>query len=120
MPFLRFQDCVSTTSSRCRQRVVNNSDFAAEQDWWHSHHQHASMKTRLFMWQFLRLQDDTDQTIVDGLLDGEGKMTSEIAAVIGLTSRATRTRLARLVGNGLVCEAGSGTQDPTRCYFLSK
>ena len=64
--------------------------------------------------------DDTDQAIVDGLSDGEGKLTSEIAAVIGLTSRATRTRLARLVGNGLVREVGSGPQDPKRRYFLTK
>ena len=64
--------------------------------------------------------DDIDQTIVDGLSDGEGRLTSEIAAVIGLTSRATRTRLARLVGNGLVREVGSGPQDPKRRYFLTK
>ncbi len=54
--------------------------------------------------------DDIDQAIVDGLSDGEGKLTSELAAVIGLTSRATRPRLARLVGNGLVREVGSGPQ----------
>ena len=64
--------------------------------------------------------DDTDQAIVDGLSDGAGKVTSEIAAGIGLTSRATRTRLARLVGNGLVREVGSGPQDPKRRYFLTK
>ena len=64
--------------------------------------------------------DDIDQAIVDGLSDGEGKLTSELAAVIGLTSRATRTRLARLVGNGLVREVGSGPQDPKRRYFLTK
>lgn len=64
--------------------------------------------------------DDTDQAIVDGLSDGKGKLTSEIAAVIGLTPRATRTRLARLVGNGLVREVGSGPQDPKRRYFLAK
>ena len=64
--------------------------------------------------------DDTDQAIVDGLSDGAGKVTSEIAAGIGLTSRATRTRLARLVGNGLVREVGSGSQDPKRRYFLTK
>jgi predicted ArsR family transcriptional regulator len=64
--------------------------------------------------------DDTDQAIVDGLSDGKGKLTSEIAAVIGLSSRATRTRLARLVGNGLVREVGSGPQDPKRRYFLTK
>jgi ATP-dependent DNA helicase RecG len=64
--------------------------------------------------------DDTDQAIVDGLSDGEGKLTSEIAAGIGLTSRATRTRLARLVGNGLLREVGSGPQDPKRRYYLAK
>ncbi|MDB4913697.1 MAG: putative transcriptional regulator with domain [Gemmatimonadetes bacterium] len=63
--------------------------------------------------------DDTDQTIVDRLSDGQGKLTSEIAIVIGLTSRATRTRLARLVGTGLVREVGSGPQDPKRRYFLT-
>ena len=63
--------------------------------------------------------DDTDQAIVTGLSDGDGKLTSEIAAVIGLTSRATRTRLARLVGIGLVREVGSGPQDPKRRYFLT-
>ncbi len=63
--------------------------------------------------------DDTDQAIVTGLSDGAGKLTSEIAAVIGLTSRATRTRLARLVGIGLVREVGSGPQDPKRRYFLT-
>lgn len=64
--------------------------------------------------------DETDQAIVDELSDGEGRLTSEIAAVIGLTSRATRTRLARLVGNGLVREVGSGPQDPKRRYFLAR
>jgi len=64
--------------------------------------------------------DDTDRAIVDGLSDGGGRLTSEIAAVIGLTPRATRTRLARLVGNGLVREVGSSPQDPKRRYFLTK
>lgn len=63
--------------------------------------------------------DEIDQTIVDVLSDGEGKLTSEIAAVIGLTSRATRTRLVRLVGIGLVREVGTGPQDPKRRYFLT-
>jgi ATP-dependent DNA helicase RecG len=63
--------------------------------------------------------DDTDHAIMDGLSDGAGKLTSEIAAVIRLTSRATRTRLVRLVGNGLVREVGSGPKDPKRRYFLA-
>lgn len=61
--------------------------------------------------------DDTDQAIVDALSDGRGRLTSELAALIGLTPRATRTRLARLVGSGLVREVGSGPQDPKRRYF---
>lgn len=61
--------------------------------------------------------DDTDQAIFDALSDGEGKLTSEIAGVIGLTPRATRTRLARLVGSGLLREVGTGPQDPRRRYF---
>ncbi len=61
--------------------------------------------------------DNTDQAIVDALSDGAGRLTSEIAAVIGLTPRATRTRLARLAGSGLLREVGTGPQDPKRRYF---
>ena len=61
--------------------------------------------------------DDTDQAIADALSDGTGRLTSEIARVIGLTPRATRTRLARLVGSGLLREVGTGPQDPKRRYF---
>ena len=63
--------------------------------------------------------DDTDQAIVDALSDGGGKLTSEIAVIIELTPRATRTRLARLVGSGLVREVGTGPQDPKRRYFIA-
>jgi len=63
--------------------------------------------------------DDTDQAIVDALSDGGGRLTSEIAALIGLTPRATRTRLARLVGSGLLREVGTGPQDPKRRYFIA-
>jgi hypothetical protein len=49
-----------------------------------------------------------------------GHLTSEIAHAIRLTPRrATRTRLVRLVGRGLVREVGSSPQDPKRRYFLS-
>lgn len=64
--------------------------------------------------------DDIDQVIVEALSDGAGKLTSELAALIGLTPRATRTRLVRLVGSGLVREVGSGRQDPKRRYFSAK
>jgi predicted HTH transcriptional regulator len=63
--------------------------------------------------------DDTDRAIVESLRGGVRRPTSEIAAGIGLTPRATRTRLARLVGRGLVRELGTGPQDPQRRYVLA-
>lgn len=61
--------------------------------------------------------DEFDQAIADALEDDRGLLTSEIARAIGLTPRATRARLARLVGSGLVRHVGSGPQDPKRRYF---
>jgi predicted HTH transcriptional regulator len=63
--------------------------------------------------------DPTDQAILDALSDGSGRSTSEIAILIDRTPRATRTRLARLVGSGLLREIGTGPQDPKRRYVLS-
>jgi len=64
--------------------------------------------------------DKTDQAIVGALAGRKGLLTSEIAGMIGLTPRATRTRLARLVGSGLVREVGTGPQDPKRRYFRAE
>ncbi len=64
--------------------------------------------------------DAIDQGILDALEGENGRMTSEIASVIGLTPRATRTRLARLVGRGLLREIGTGPQDPRRRYFRTE
>ncbi len=64
--------------------------------------------------------DERDQAILDTLARGKGLATSEIAKSIGLTPRATRTRLAHLVGNGLVREVGTGPQDPKRRYFRAE
>ncbi len=64
--------------------------------------------------------DETDQAILDALAGGAGRLTSEIAKAIDLTPRATRTRLVRLVGRGLVREVGTGPQDPQRRYFRSE
>lgn len=64
--------------------------------------------------------DGTDQAILDCLAAGAGRSTREIAEVIDLTPRATRTRLARMVGRGLVREIGTGPQDPKRRYFLAE
>lgn len=63
--------------------------------------------------------DDTDQTIVDALASSEGMSTSEVADVIGLSTRATRTRLLKLIDRGLVREVGTSPQDPKRRYFAA-
>jgi predicted HTH transcriptional regulator len=63
--------------------------------------------------------DETEEAILRLLRDGRGHLTSEIARAIRLTPRATRTRLLRLVGRGLVREVGTSPQDPKRRYFLS-
>lgn len=49
-----------------------------------------------------RVVEGKDQAILDALAIGDGLATSELAAAIGMSPRATRTRLARLVGRGLV------------------
>jgi predicted HTH transcriptional regulator len=64
--------------------------------------------------------DATDRAILDAMRGEGGRLTSEIARTIGMTTRATRTRLARLVERGLVHEVGTGPQDPRRRYFRSK
>jgi predicted HTH transcriptional regulator len=62
-------------------------------------------------------RDETDETILALVSSSAGLLTSEIADAIKLTTRATRTRLARLVGRGLLREVGTGPQDPRRRYF---
>lgn len=64
--------------------------------------------------------DDKDRAILDSLRDGEGLLTSQIADVIGLSSRATRTRLSKLVERGLVRDVGTSPQDPKRRYFAAE
>ena len=61
--------------------------------------------------------DETDQAILARPAGGKGGLTSEIAAAISLTPRTTRTRLAKLVGRGLLREIGTGPQDPKRRYY---
>ena len=63
--------------------------------------------------------DDKDRAILAILASSKGRLTSEIAASIGLTPRSTRTRLARLIDRGLAREIGMGPQDPHRRYFLA-
>lgn len=64
--------------------------------------------------------EDTDRAILDALANDTGRLTSEVATLIGLTPRATRTRLARLVDRGLVRAIGTGPQDPRRRNFRAE
>ena len=64
--------------------------------------------------------DATEQAILASLMEGQGLATREIAAIIGLSARATRTRLARLIDRGLVREIGTSAKDPQRKYFLAE
>jgi len=64
--------------------------------------------------------DATEQAILTCLKGGQGLATREIATIIGLSARATRTRLARLIDRGLVREIGTSAQDPQRKYFLAE
>lgn len=64
--------------------------------------------------------DETDRVIVEMVRAPGGLATRQIADKIGLTPRATRTRLAALVALGLVHELGTGPQDPKRRYFSTE
>lgn len=66
------------------------------------------------------IADETEQAILNALASGDGFSTGEIAAIISLTPRATRTRLIKLIQNGLVREVGTSPQDPKRKYFRAR
>ena len=65
------------------------------------------------------LVDGRDSSILRVLESGDGRRTRDIAEIIGLSTRSTRTRLARLVERGLVREVGTGPNDPRRTYVRS-
>ena len=64
--------------------------------------------------------DATDQSILTLLEDGGERGTAEVATAIGLSARATRTRLVKLVSLGLIREVGTGPNDPKRRYIASR
>ena len=64
--------------------------------------------------------DATDQLILALLKEGEEYGSAEVAVAVGLTPRATRTRLVKLVSRGLVREVGTGPHDPKRRYIASR
>ena len=62
--------------------------------------------------------DDRDSRIIEALRANETLSTAQIAEVIGISTRGTRTRLQSLIERGLVIEIGSGATDPRRRYAL--
>ena len=58
--------------------------------------------------------DATEQAILARLKEGQGLATREVAAIIGLSARATRMRLAGLIDRGLVREIGTSAKDSQR------
>lgn len=64
--------------------------------------------------------DELDQAILEFAGRAAGVSTSEIAAHIKRTTRATRDRIGRLVALGLLAAVGSGPRDPRRTFRLVK
>ena len=64
--------------------------------------------------------DAVDASALEALRAADGLTTSQVAAAIGRTPRATRTRLQKLVERGLVVEIGSGPTDPQRRYHVAE
>lgn len=64
--------------------------------------------------------DSKDRNIVEQLSKNESLSTAEIAEFIGLSHRATLTRLRSLVERGMIVEIGTGPHDPRRRYALAQ
>ncbi len=62
--------------------------------------------------------DAMDQSILDFVRRSSGASTSRIAAHIRRTPRATRDRLNRLAGLGLLAALGAGPRDPRRKFHV--
>lgn len=62
--------------------------------------------------------DDKDRRILDLLRDGQPRTTAVVARHVGLSERATLTRLKALASRGLLAEIGTGPHDPKRRYAL--
>ena len=62
----------------------------------------------------------TQRAILNVLDSRDGLSTHQIAEGIGLSTRATRTRLKQLVDRGLVVEIGRGPHDPKRKYHKAQ
>lgn len=64
--------------------------------------------------------DTRDEQILNLLAQNDGLSTSEIAHSIGISARATRSRLVKLVARKLLVEIGTGPKDPQRKYHKIK
>lgn len=64
--------------------------------------------------------DEVDQIILGLFKRDKGLSTKQIADMIHLSARATRSRLIELVNKGLLVEVGTGPKDPKKKYFLVK
>jgi DNA-binding transcriptional ArsR family regulator len=63
--------------------------------------------------------DETDRLILALLADGVPRSTADVAKHVGLSQRATLTRLKALTGRGLLVGIGTGPHDPKRQYVLA-
>lgn len=62
----------------------------------------------------------TIEDLPGGVSKLRNRVIGRVFHALGFSRRTTRTRLARLVGRGLVREIGTGPQDPRRRYFLAE
>lgn len=63
--------------------------------------------------------DPIDQLILNHVRQSDGASTSQIAARIGRTTRAARTRLNRLVNLGLLATISSDPKDPRKVFRIA-
>ncbi len=66
-----------------------------------------------------RHADETDTRILELFGDGLARSTATVAKHIGLSQRATLTRLKSMTERGLLAEIGTGPHDPKRQYVLA-
>jgi predicted HTH transcriptional regulator len=63
---------------------------------------------------------NSDDALLHAVADSKAATTAAIAERVGLSTRAVRLRLKRLVDQGLVVEIGTGLTDPNRTYRVAK
>jgi len=63
--------------------------------------------------------DKTDRRILALLGDGVARSTAAVSKHIGLSQRATLTRLKSIAARGLLVEIGTGPHDPKRQYVIA-